>query len=352
MAVVEAFTGRTVIVNGKERLYFSGTSYLGMSKNSRLEALIHAGGKRYGTTYSSSRGSNLKLAVYDEAESMLASHAGAEGALTFSSGYLAGQALIRTLDTGQSFIYAPDAHPAVWRTAADANHTDYTSWVEALPSAIAACSGDVVLVMNSVDPLYARKYAFNWITDLPEDKQITLIVDDSHGFGLLGEKGAGVYPELRKLLKLNVELVVVASMGKALGIAGGVVLGSTGLIGSLKKSPYFMGGSPAPPAYLYAYLHAQKVYEQARQQLTRNVLHFQQMISDTGLFNFFDTYPVFYTKHHGLTSALEDDIIISCFPYPDPDSEPITRVVINSLHTFDDIEFLAGKIEQYRVGVK
>ncbi|MDX5437538.1 MAG: aminotransferase class I/II-fold pyridoxal phosphate-dependent enzyme [Pontibacter sp.] len=352
MAVVEALTGRTIVADGKELLYFSGTSYLGMCKNSQLESLIHEGSKRYGTTYSSSRNSNLKLAVYDEAEEMLAALAGAEAALTFSSGYLAGQALIRTIAKGQTFIYAPDAHPAVWRTAADANHQDYTSWVASLPESIKHSRGEVVLVMNSVDPLRARKYDFSWISQLPTNRNITLVVDDSHGFGLLGENGAGVYPALKKLAKPNVELIVVASMGKALGIAGGVVLGPANRINSLRKSPYFVGGSPAPPAYLYAYVHAQDVFSQARQQLVRNVQQFQQLVNGCDLFNYFDTYPVFYTKEHSLYYALEEDAIISCFSYPDPDSEPITRVVVNSLHTSEDISFLAGKIEAYRVGEK
>ncbi|WP_299823183.1 aminotransferase class I/II-fold pyridoxal phosphate-dependent enzyme [uncultured Pontibacter sp.] len=351
MAVVEALTGRTVVADGKELLYFSGTSYLGMCKNSQLEAIIQEGAKRYGTTYSSSRNSNLKLAVYDEAEELLAALAGAEAALTFSSGYLAGQALIRTISKGQAFIYAPDAHPAIWQSAADANHVDFDLWVESLAESINACSGEVVLLMNSVDPLKARKYDFSWVAQLPVNRSITLIVDDSHGFGLINE-GAGIYPTLKQLVKPNVALIVVGSMGKALGIAGGVVMGPARIIALLRKSPYFIGGSPAPPAYLYAFIHAQNIFATSRQQLKRNVQQFQQLVRHTGLFNYFDDYPVFYTKEHNLYFALEEDAIISCFPYPDPESAPVTRVVINSLHTSGDISFLAEKIEKFRVGEK
>ncbi|MBC5992324.1 aminotransferase class I/II-fold pyridoxal phosphate-dependent enzyme [Pontibacter cellulosilyticus] len=352
MPVVEQLTGRTVVADGKERLYFSGTSYLGMNVNRELAALIQEGGKRYGTTYSSSRNSNLKLAVYDEAEILLAAQAGAGAALTFSSGYLAGQALIRTLDQGQRFIHAPDAHPALWRNASDANHTDFDSWVNSLQEIIADAEGEVVIVVNSVDPLKARKYNFDWAGRLPTDRHITLVVDDSHLLGLSGESGAGTFPEIARQVKQHVELVVVASMGKALGIAGGVVLGTESRIASLRKSPYFIAGSPAPPAYMYAFVHAQELFEQARMQLKYNVQHFQELIKHHQLFDYFDTYPVFYTKEHGLYYALEEEVIISCFPYPDPESMPITRVIINSLHTSDDLEVLAEMIEKYKVGEK
>ncbi|MDX5437272.1 MAG: aminotransferase class I/II-fold pyridoxal phosphate-dependent enzyme [Pontibacter sp.] len=350
MPVVEQLTGRAVVVDGQERLYFSGTSYLGMNANPELAALLQEGGERYGTTYSSSRASNLKLAVYEEAENMLAAMVGAEAALTFSSGYMAAQALIRTLDKGQPFFYAPDAHPALWRTPADANHTSYTAWVQSLEERFETVTEEVVLVMNSVDPLRACKYNFDWVARLPADKQITLVLDDSHGLGVLGEKGAGMYPELKRLVNSNVRLVLVSSLGKALGIAGGVVMGSEECIATLRKSLYFVAGSPAPPAYMHAFVHAGQLYAEARQQLQQNVQAFQELVVHTQLFAYFDTYPVFYTSNHDLYFDLKDKAIISCFPYPEPNSEPITRIIINSLHTSEDIAQLAEMIGKYSVG--
>ena len=347
MPVVEKLTGRTAVVNGKKLLYFCGTSYLGMSHNPELSALVQEGASRYGLTYSNSRGSTLKLAIYDEAEALLANWTGAEAALTFSSGYLAGQALIQTLDKGQAFFYAPDTHPAIWRTAADVNYEKYEAWAENLADRLAQSSGDIVIVSNSVDPLRARKYNFDWVKALPADKNITLVIDDSHGLGLCGTDGAGIYPELKQQVNSKISLIVVSSMGKALGIPAGVILGPAAIVASLKKSPYFMGGSPAPPAYLYAFTHAQSMYEQARQQLWQNVKYFQGLVRHSDMFQYFDAYPVFYTNHQALYSALENDALISCFPYPDETSEAITRVVINSMHTTGDIDFLAEKISAY-----
>ncbi len=67
---------------------------------------------RYGTIYASSRASNVQLAVYEEAETVLAKLTGAAAALTFSSGFQAGQAAIQRLDDQRCFLYAPGTHPA------------------------------------------------------------------------------------------------------------------------------------------------------------------------------------------------------------------------------------------------
>lgn len=335
-------------MDGKELLYFSGTSYLGMSRNPEFQQFLLEGIQQYGSNYSSSRASNLQLAVYEEAEQLLATLTGADAALTFSSGYLAGQAVINAINAGQTFIYAPETHPAMWRRKSDRNHGSYKTWTLALPAKVAAVEAqETVIVSNSLDPLMAEKYRFDWVGHLPEDKRILLVIDDSHGFGITGRTGAGIYPELKGLLKPNVELVVVSSFAKAYGVPGGVVFGSCGFINLLKQSSFFTAGSPIAPAYLYAFIHAQAIYKRERKRLFGNVAYFQQLIKDTGIFRYFDDYPVFYTKENKLYDALNQDCLLSSFPYPDPGSDPITRVIINSLHQREDIQFLAGKIEVY-----
>lgn len=347
MLVTEQLPGRTVIIEGKERLYFSGTSYLGVSKNTPFQQILLEGMQYYGINYSSSRSSNLQLAVYEKAEELLTSLTGAEVTLTFSSGYLAGQAAINVLNQGQNFIYAPETHPAVWRYKQDGSHGSYKTWALALPTQVAVAEKETVIVSNSLDPLLAEKYRFDWVSCLPDDKQITLLIDDSHGFGVTGKNGAGIYPEIKAQLKSNIDLIVVSSFGKAYGIPGGVVLGKAEFIRQLKKSPFFTAGSPIPPAFLYAFIHAQDIYEQAREKLFANAGYFQERIKDWQLFRYFDKYPVFYTSENALAQAVADHCILSSFPYPSPDSEVITRVVISSLHTQEDIDILSTGIAKY-----
>ena len=347
MLTTSQLPGRTIWIDGHERLYFSGTSYLGMGHNEPFQELLREGMARYGTIYSSSRVSNVQLAIYEEAEKLLADITGAEAALSFSSGFQAGQAVVQRLITKLTFLYAPGTHPAVWRTPSDAAYGDFAAWTTSVRSQILTADSDVVIAANSLDPLLAQQYSFEWLADLPEDRDITLLVDDSHGLGIIGEGGQGIFASLQALVRPNVTVAVVSSLGKAFGMPGGVVLGPAHFIHDLKKNAFFTAGSPIPPAYLLAFTEAQPLYQQARQALFANVAYFREQTDDLSIFRSIDRYPVFYTSDNALASAIATQCVLSSFPYPYPDSEPITRVIVSSLHTRADLNTLGTSVRQY-----
>jgi 7-keto-8-aminopelargonate synthetase-like enzyme len=339
--------GRTLTVEGKEYLYLGGTSYLGMARNEGLAAQLQEGMKLYGTNYSSSRISNLKLQIFEEAEEYLALFTGAEASLTMSSGFLTGQMVVRLLENKGHFVYAPRTHPALWRTQDDFYDGDFTSWVAGLFQIIQSISDkDLILVTNSLDPLLAQAYDFSWVAQLPENKNITLVVDDSHGLGVTGKDGAGVFSQLMHYT--HIRLIVLSSLGKAFGIPGGVILSDVSTITAFKANPFFGGSSPVIPAYLYAFLHSKNIYQQEREKLFNNIGAFASRIAGLNIFDYFPDYPVFYTKQHLLCRYLKDNgILISSFPYPSPEDELITRVIISSLHTSADIDKLVSLIERF-----
>jgi len=339
--------GRTLRTTEKELLYFSGTSYLGIPGNQEFREFLLEGLARYGSNYSSSRLSNVHLQIFDEAEAYLANYTGAEAALTVSSGFLAGQLVVRTLAGKGAFMYGPRTHPALWLNPTNFNNVATEEWLQQLPDIIENCNEDNLFVLfNAVDALWAKKFDLDWINKLPLNKQITLIIDDSHGFGITGKNGAGVFTEI--LLPENLNLIVVSSIGKALGIPGGVILGKAETVNSFKQSPLFGGGSPVVPAYLYAFLQANQLYEQAREKLFRNINYFLTRLTNPEFFRFFPDYPVFYTPQNELCPFLFDkDILISSFAYPTPQDPNITRIILNSLHTLPDIDLLASNINEF-----
>lgn len=344
--------GRTLTVEGVEYRYFSGTSYLGMACNAQFQGLVQEGMMRYGTNFSSSRRSNLQLQVYKQTEEYLANLTGAEAALTFSSGMLAGQVLVQALRRQGRFFYAPCAHPALWLSddvAEQANSPlSFKEWVATLPShVLQAKEREVILVCNALDPLQAKAYTFEWVADLPKEKTYTLVVDDSHGFGVCGAEGAGIYPQLQKY-RQQVRLVVVSSFGKALGIPAGFILGDKYLVNQLQASPFFGGASPAIPAYLHAYLQAGELFTAARTKLSGNIRLFLERLQRPGLFRFIKDYPVFSTSHSSLYTYLQERrMLISCFRYPTAESLPVTRVILSSLHTQEDIVGLADALSGF-----
>lgn len=344
MLTADKFTGRTARCNGKEYLFFSGTAYLGMNSNSAFSKHIQEGFSRYGNNYGSSRNSNFKLGIYEEAELRLAEYAGAPAALTVSSGYLAGQLVIRSLNKNSYFIIAPDAHPAVLLNSGDFFNGDFETWSSQVVASVnQSPTNDVVIACNSLDPLLSRSYNFDWVEKLPSTKNITLIIDDSHGFGVTGSDGSGILKQIRH--GSNVNLIIISSLGKAMGIPGGVIFADKSVLSLLKQNPYFGASSPVAPAYLFAFLQSEQLYTEAREKLLTNIEYFARLTKSSEIFQQKKGYPVFYTPKDTLAAFLEKrNILISSFAYPLPGDKLITRVIINSNHLEEDLDQLSQHI--------
>ena len=337
MFTTDRLPGRVAHLNDENWLYFSGTSYLNMAKNAAFQHALMESVRRYGTNFGGSRLSNMRLEVFGRAERFLAEWTGAAAALTVSSGTLAGQLVVQALADRGDFYFAPDVHPALFGEG-DYAHETFEAWSLRMLD-IAQNGEPMVFFAGALDPLRARKYDFSWLQELPNDVPITLVLDDSHGIGITGRDGAGIFSTLKA--PANAELIVIASLGKALALPGGVILGRQDFIQKILHASQFGGASPMVPAYLDAFLQTQSLYRQARQILFRNVVQFAEAFAELSPFQNFTNYPVFYTEKKQLAAWLgARKVVISSFRYPTPKDQPITRVVISTAHDEDDIAFL------------
>jgi 8-amino-7-oxononanoate synthase len=339
---ISQLPNRTVLVGGQEMLFFSGTAYLGLSQNEAFQQLIRQGQTEYGSVYGSSRNGNVQLAIYDQAETKLAHWAGAEAALTLSSGMLAGQAVVRQLMVeGYEFVYSPDVHPAVWHLPViDVPKVSFESWALSIESFVASSEGKrqpkIAIVSNSVNALRGELYDFSFLDKLPDNQAFTVVIDDSHGLGVTGLNGSGIFRQIIK--KPNLRLIVTASLAKAMGVAGGVILSDRQSLQAIRSSAYFAGCSPIGPDHLHAYLNADQLYKQAQCKLLENTQLFKSQIADLDLFSYTDNYPVFYTERDDLYHfLLQNNILIYSFAYPKPTDKPSTRVIISAWHEPEDI---------------
>ncbi len=375
---IDFLPSRIATFDGADYLFFSGTSYLGVGHQADFRAALLEGIGRYGTVFSASRNNNLQLKIYEEAEDFLAKWTGAKAALTVTSGLLAGQLAVNLLknkigtnNEKTVFIYAPSAHPAVWEAPPPyifKNQTDFETNI--VTTVGKEENAPIVVVSNAVDMLTCQTFDFSWISQLNDNQDITLLIDDSHGIGVTGENGSGIFRKIRHLAKANIKIVVIASLAKALGIPGGVILSDEMAISSIRQNPLFVGASPIVPAYLFAFLAAQPMYATARETLKSNIDTFNldvkcqmsnvksdveiQYSTASYLFKTpFVGYPVFFTPENALFEALyKEKIFISHFAYPKPNDPPITRVVLSALHTQADIEYLAVKINDFLKNTK
>lgn len=345
---IDQIPRRTVRHQERDYLFFSGTAYLGIQQNPEFGQLLLEATAQHGTAYGSSRNGNVQLAIYDDAETKLATWMGTEAALTVSSGMLAGQVVVQHLRAQNAgFIYGPNVHPALWHDpTATLPTTSFTDWIAQLPSQLTSLPpGPIAILVNSVDAVRSIYYDFTWVANLPANRDITLVVDDSHGLGLL-RAGTGIWPGIPD--NPGVNKVVTGSLGKAMGLPGGVIFGSKIFLDGLRQTAFFGACSPIAPAYLAAYGRAGAHYEQAREQLGENVKLAHALLSKTALFTHASGYPVFYTDHNELYPfLLERGMLVYSATYPTPADSANTRIVVSAFHTFDDIQQLASAVYDY-----
>jgi 7-keto-8-aminopelargonate synthetase-like enzyme len=182
---------------------------------------------------------------------------------------------------------------------------------------------------------------------LPMDK-IILVVDDSHGIGIVGKNGGGVY---RKLSRLPLgELIVCCSLGKGFAIQGGAVFGRKKRISELMKTAFFAGASPAAPAALKTLMDAEALYSEKRTLLQDNITLFLDSLKNPKKFSCMENHPAFSFADGQLTEYLEQNgIVLTHFPYPDDHSQLMSRIVISAHHREDDIVRLTGLLNEQRI---
>ena len=189
--------------------------------------------------------------------------------------------------------------------------------------------------------LFPEIYDFGFLEEIHDDKNIILIVDDSHGIGV-NNGGLGSFVNLPK--KENIECVVVASMAKALGLDAGLVLGSGKIIQILKRTNTFIGASPPAAAGLYAFIKGDRIYKEAWDKLQENMRLLSTEI--TMDFEFEAGFPVYKFNDVSLADRLlKCKILISSFPYPNENSDLVNRIVLSSWHSPADIKYLASFLE-------
>ncbi len=340
--------GRTVQLNNQDYLYFGGTTYLGLQADPEFRELLIDNIRRYGGSYGSSRLSNLRLKIYEQAEKHLAAFTGSPAALTTSSGFLAGQLMAAYFGSGPyQLFHAPNVHAAIL-SGGQPVFGNYDQLEAAILSYLAGNSpnGAPVLFTDSID-LSGKSYPhFKALKRLPM-KQIILVADDSHGMGIIGENGGGTYRSLAALGPK--ELLVCGSLGKALALQGGVILGSAKRLAQFWNTPFFAGASPAPPGHMATFILAGTFYERQRLQLERNIRHFEEKCPNLGFLSHIRGYPVYAFRNEHLTSYLAaKQILVTDFPYPASGTDALSgRIVLSAHHLEADIQRLCDSLNAF-----
>ncbi|MGH1437879.1 MAG: aminotransferase class I/II-fold pyridoxal phosphate-dependent enzyme [Lewinella sp.] len=311
-------------------IVFSGTSYLGLTSHPDFLSLVKEGLDRYGTHYGGSRLSPLCPEIFEEAEAAFAEWTGAPAALLVGSGSAAGQLAARYLaHENLPLQIGPLAHPALWWPQGTM-HTNWDAFLETLRTKPS------VAFTDALDPLGIQLPPWK---SLWAAKPARLVVDDSHTLGWYGPQYAGSWRQLNS--QTEAELLVTASLGKALALPAGILLGEEQTLTKLRKLPQFGGASPPPPAFLYAWLNGQDIITAQRQKLQAHLDQLLPTIKAIPGIRYLDNFPVFGLQHHNWGEKLrQKGILISSFRYPNEDSPMYSRIIVKADHTKEEVAYL------------
>tara|TARA_R110002050_G_scaffold100580_1_gene208128 strand:- start:78631 stop:79689 length:1059 start_codon:yes stop_codon:yes gene_type:complete len=351
MYYTDSFPDREVTVKGEKFLYFGGTSYLGLQTDVDFQDLFIKNVRKYGTNYGASRKSNIRISIFEEAERYLANLVGSESCVTLSSGYLAGQFIVQSVHKkNYKLFYAPNTHSALYVSHISGNKPKSYITFSALNIALrhhleTKKATTPVVFLDAIDFSGANYPEFEGLKILPLS-DIILVVDDSHGIGIVGENGGGVYRKIKQLKPK--ELIVCCSLGKGFGVQAGAIFGTKKRITELVNTDFFGGSSPASPAGLASILHAEKIYSTKRILLDLNIQTFIKNLKTPTKIKFMEGHPAFSFANEGLTKHLEKNkILVTSFRYPNENSHLMSRIVINAGHTKNDIAKLCNTLNSF-----
>jgi 8-amino-7-oxononanoate synthase len=246
-----------VSVDGREYTAFCSNDYLGLAADPRLAAAAKAGIDRYGVGAGASHLILGHSSAHHELEVALAAFVRLPQALLFSTGYMANMGVVSALVGRGDAVFADRLNHASLNDAALLSraafkryaHNDLAALERLLQTTPARRRLVIVDAVFSMDGDIAPVPA---LLDLCARYDAYLLIDDAHGFGVLGAQGRGT------LAHFEIEserLIYMATLGKAAGVSGAFVAGGADLIESLvQNARTYIYTTATPPLLAQALL--------------------------------------------------------------------------------------------------
>ncbi len=256
--VVHTGCGPEMTVSGpgapRRLLAFCSNDYLGLAAHPALAAALGAGARRVGTGSGASAlisGHHLAHQSLEERfAALLGPHIPQCRALLFGAGYLANNAVIAALADADTAVFSEALNHASLidgvRLSAGGRHIYPHADLDALAAQLRASgAARKIIVTDAVFSMDGDLAPLPQLLALAREHGALLMVDDAHGFGVLGPAGAG---SLAHFGLDSEHLVYVGTLGKAIGVAGAFVAAHERIIDWLvqRARPYVFSTAPPP----------------------------------------------------------------------------------------------------------
>lgn len=350
----------TIVTNAQQYVSFCSNDYLGLANH---PALIETMQKAAGDAGVGSGASNLITGhhrYHDELEHQLATFVDMPAAMLFSTGYMANIGVLGALAGRGDAIFADKLNHACLNDGSYYSLADFHRFahndVAALEKLLAKSTARRKLIaVDAVFSMDGDLAPLQQYLDLCEQYDAYLYVDDAHGFGVLGEHGQG---SLNHLQLQSPRIIMMATLGKAAGVAGAFVAGEQVVIDYLiQTAKSYVYSTPAPPALSATLSTSLQLIQQGdalRMQLRHLMMvlksnlslrHWTLMPSETAV------QPLLVGGNHAVVQVSEylqqHDILVPAIRPPTvPKNTARLRISLSASHREADVLKLAQTINE------
>lgn len=358
--VLESPQGTRIVVDGRECLSFCSNDYLGLASHPALIEAAQSAAARYGVGAGASHLVSGHSVLHHTLESELAAFTDLPSVLLFSTGYMANLAIVTVLAGRDDEIFADKLNHASLNDAVLLSRAKFTRYphldLVVLEKRLAASRAMRKLVVtDAVFSMDGDMAPVPELLALCERHDALLVLDDAHGFGVLGAGGRGI---LEHFGVASERIVYMATMGKAAGVFGAFVAGPVELTDYLVQRARSYIYTTATPPLLSAALSASLRLiegeawrcERLRESITAlrqglKLRRWRLMDSATPI------QPVIIGSNQealAVSEALrERGIWVPAIRPPTvPKGEARLRISLSAAHSLDDVVKLAGALNE------
>ena len=284
--------GPVVEMEGRETIMLGSNNYLGLTADERVKAAARDALERYGTALTGSRLLNGTIPLHIELEREIAEWMRTEDAIVFTTGYQANLGTIGTiLSPGDTVVCDSGDHASILdgcrlsgAKLRPFRHNQMDK-LERMLERSAADGGGVLVAVDGVFSMEGDIAPLDRIVELSGRYGARLLVDEAHGVGVLGERGAGAC-ELYGL-EDRVDLRM-GTFSKSLASCGGFIAGPAEVIEYLRiAARAFLFTAAAVPAAVGAALAAVRICRDEGaglyERLLSNAAYLHRGLVDLGL---------------------------------------------------------------------
>lgn len=287
---MEAQNGTIVRLDGKDIIMLSSNDYLGLSFHPKVIEASRAAVQKWGTSTNGARVSNGSRTFHLELEEKLAEFLGREACHVHAAGYLSCMSSVAAFAQKGDVIFADkNIHSCLWDgirlSVATVERFSHNN-PEDLRQVISAVNTNApkLLVIEGVYSMEGHIARLPELTEIAEQNGCFTVLDDAHGFGVLGRQGRGTADHYNLSDKVD---VICGSLSKSLASIGGFVSGTSEVIEYLrtnsKQTTFSAAISPAQAAAAQAALDVMRTEPQHLEKLWSNTRKYKAMLKGLGL---------------------------------------------------------------------